>query len=139
MWILWGFAGVIGSVLLAILIAFGGEWISWYIAILCILCSVYKLFFSRTVTMASRYRLLAKTYGVSEWQSVTEFTEDEIILSDHTTVIKFRYDSIKCLREKKNLITIGLDSHVLIFLFKDAFVDTTWEECKAFLATKMAK
>lgn len=139
LWILWGIVGVISLLLLAILIVTGGDWFDWYIAIVLLALTLYKLFFARLITAASKYRMCVKTYGVAEWQRAIEFTEDEIIVSDHTSVSRFGYDTVKKIQEKKNVVVIRLKSDMGIVLYKDTFVEGTWEECKAFLASKMTK
>ena len=95
LFILWFAVGVIGLGLILLLSVVGGDWINWYIAILCLFLSAFKLFFSRLFACSNRYKLYSKTYGVSEWIRSAEFTDEEIILSDHTSITRFKYENIK--------------------------------------------
>jgi len=128
--VLWCLVGVIGISMIILLSIGGGEAINWYLSILFVLLSVFKLFFSRSVVWSNRYKMLAKTYGVSEWTRTTEFADEEIILTDHTSVTKLKYENIKKIKEKGDLILIFLNNNLVIRLYKDAFVEGSWEECK---------
>ncbi len=135
--VLWCIIGIMGLGLLGILIAIGGKWTTWYFAILFLVLSVYKLFFSRFVFMSNRYKMLSKTYGVDEWIRTAEFADDEIILSDHTSITKFKYSNIKKIKEKNNTVMIFFNDNLSMRLYKDAFVEGTWEECKEMINSKI--
>lgn len=122
--------GVIALRALVILILFGGEWINWYLSILLLFLVVYSLFFSRFVFMSKRYKLFSRTYGVTEWLRTTEFAENEIIVSDYNSIAKFKYENIKKIKEKNNVVMIFLNNNLAIRLYKDAFIEGSWEECK---------
>lgn len=127
---LWCLIGLIGIALIILLSINGGSWTGWLYAILLLMLSVYKLFFSRFVVWSNRYRMMANMYGVSEWTRTTEFTDDEIILTDHTSVTRLKYENIKKVKEQKNTVTIFFNNNVAIRLHKDAFVEGSWQECK---------
>ncbi|MBR6708237.1 MAG: YcxB family protein [Clostridia bacterium] len=128
--VLWCMVGLLCLGLLTILFVVGGDWIYWYFAILFLLFSIFQLFFSRFLVMANRYRLFAKTYGVTEWIRSVEFTEDEIIVCDHTSVTKLKYGNIKTIKEKNNLIVILFNHNLMLRLYRDAFVEGSWEACR---------
>lgn len=130
LFVLWCLLALMNLGLLALLIANGGTWLTWYLSIFLLIVSLYKLFLSRFVYMSSRYKLLSKTYGVSEWTRTTEFAEDEIIISDHTTVQRFQYGNITKIYEKNNDVIIFFNQYLSIRILKDAFVEGTWEECR---------
>jgi len=130
LFILWCVVGVIGLGMMILLLSVGGDWINFYFAILFLLLAVFKLLFSRFFALSNRYKLLSKTYGVSEWIRSTEFTDVEIILSDHTSVTRFKYENIKKIKEKNNVIMIFFNNNLALRLYKDAFVEGSWEECK---------
>lgn len=130
LFLIWCTVGVIGLGMLILLIAVGGDLVNWYLSILFLFLSVFKLFFSRFVAISNRYKLLSKTYGVTEWLRTIDFTDDEIILSDHTSVTRFRYDNIKKIKEKSNVVIIFFNNNLAVRLYKDAFVEGTWKECK---------
>ena len=101
--VLWCILGACGLIILILNIVFEGEdWVDWYLAVLFLIASVFQLFFSRFVFWSNRYKLLSKTYGVTEWIRTTEFTDEEIVLSDYNSVTKFRYDNIKKIKEESN-------------------------------------
>lgn len=127
--IIWCVVGVIGLGMLVIAITTGGEWTTWYFSILALFLSVFKLFIARFITMSNRYKMMSKTYGVSEWIRSTEFTDDEIIISDHTSITRLRYDNIKKIKDKDNDVLIIFNNNLGLRLYKDAFVEGTWDEC----------
>ena len=131
LFILYCIAGLCGLNLLVLLAIFGGDWLQWFLAIWILILSVYKLFFSRFVSWSNRYKTMAKTYGVTEWLRTTEFTDDEIILTEHNCYsIRFRYENIKRIKEKGNMAFIFLNDNMVLRLYKDAVVEGNWETCK---------
>ncbi len=130
LFILWSFIGVIGLALVVVYSVCGGDWLDWYLAILFLLLSIFKLFFSRFVALSNRYKLFSKTYGVTEWIRATEFTDEEITVYDHTSVTKFRYENIKKIKEKGNVIMIFFDHNLALRLYKNTFTEGSWDECK---------
>ena len=134
--ILWSIVAFCGLTLLATSIIVGGDALNWLLAFLFLFLSVYKLFFGRFVYISKRYKMFAKTYGVDEWLRTIEFTENEIVLTDHTTINKLQYRNIKKVIEKGNVILILLNDNIAFRLYKDAFVEGSWEECKKLLNSK---
>ena len=130
LFVLWCVVGIIGLGLIILFSVIGGEWINWYLSILFLFLSVFKLFFSRFVVLSKRYKLYSTTYGVNEWMRTTEFLEDEIVLTDHTSVSKLKYTNIKKIKEKNNIVVIFMNNNMALRLYKDAFVEGSWEECK---------
>ena len=112
------------------------RWTSLYLSVFILILLVYRLVIYRFLLMSNRYKMLSKTYGVSEWLRTTEFTDEEIILFDHTSVSdfnsvsKFKYDNIKKIVERNKFVMIFFNSNLSIRLYKDAFVESSWEECK---------
>ena len=98
LFIFWCVIGVIGIV--GIIFYIGTDWIMVYLCALMLLISIFKLFIQRFIIWSKRYKLYSATYGVTEWIRTTEFLDDEIILTDHTTVNKFKYDNIQKIKEK---------------------------------------
>ena len=139
LFILWCIVGAIGLAMIILLSIFGGEWINWYISILFLLLAVFKLFFSRFIVMSNRYKLIAKTYGVTEWIRTIEFTDDEIISTDHNSVVKYQYTGIKKIKETKDSVLIIFNTNLGVRIYKDAFIEGSWEECKNKLESLKAK
>ena len=133
---LWCALWVIWLASLIELTFFGGHpllWVLFFVSLL--LINHYSPYF----VLNKRFHVLSEKYGLSEWIRSTEFKDDEIILSDHTTVLKFKYEDIKEIKEKNNVVMIFFkkDRNRAIRLYKDAFVEGTYEECKAKIISKM--
>jgi len=108
-----------------------------YIYALFTVLAVFKLFFARFFFWSKRYKLYSTTYGVSEWIRTTEFLDDEIIITDHTSVSKLKYSNIKTIKEKNNVVIIFMNNNMAIRLYKDAFVEGSWEKCKEKINTML--
>ena len=134
--ILWSIVAICGLTLVTIFSLFGGDSVDWIFAFLFLFLSIYKLFLGRFVYTAKRYKIFAKTYGVDEWLRTIEFLEDEIVLTDHTTVNKLQYCNIKKVIEKGNVVSVVMNDNIAFRLYKDAFVEGSWEECKELLNSK---
>ena len=102
----------------------------WLIGLFILVFASYRLFFLQYYFFAKKYKILSKTYGVTEWIRTTEFKDNEIVLTDHNSVCKLKYENIKRISENGNLIIIYFNDNLSARLYKDAFVDDTWEECK---------
>ena len=130
LFIFWILVGLMGLSTLILFILAGSDWTYFFMSGLLLLVSVFKLFFSRFLVYSNRYKLCSKTYGVTEWVRSTEFADDAIIISDHTSVSRLRYENIKNIKEKNNVVMIFFNNNLALRLYKDAFVEGTWEECK---------
>lgn len=134
--VVWCVAGFIGIVEFIISIAIHSDWIFSFAFALVIVAAVYKLFIQRFIIWSKRYQLYATTYGVTEWMRTTEFLEDEIVLTDHTSVSKLKYSNIQKIKEKNNIVMIFMNDNMALRLYKDAFTEGSWEECKAKILEK---
>ncbi len=139
LFVLWSIVGICGLLLLMPLIMFGGEPTDWVLAILFIFFAIYKLFIGRFFYMSKRYKMFARTYGVDEWLRTIEFLDDEIVLTDHTTVNRLKYRNVKKVIEKKSVALILFNDDIAVRLYKDAFVEGSWEECKELLNSYISK
>ena len=134
---LWCLVGLIGVALLVMHSLFGAEAQQWFVALLFLGLAVFKVFFSRFTVMANRYKVFAKTYGVSEWLRTVELTDEEIIITEHTTVVHARYANIKKIKEKGDNVCIIMNDAMGIRLYKSAFTEGDWPSCQKLLAEKM--
>ncbi len=135
LFIIWCVAGVIGTVGLIFYIALR-NWLFVCLSALMLGIAVYKLFLSRFVVWSKRYQLYSTTYGVTEWMRTTEFLEDGIVVTDHTSVSRHSYSNIQKIKEKNNVVMIFLNNNMALRLYKDAFTEGSWEECKARILEK---
>lgn len=119
------------------------EWhLYWGFSGYCLLLFVFTLYmmiFRRYILCLKRYKFYVKTFGVEEWTNSIEFLEDEIILKDHSSVTTLKYLQIRKIREKGNMILIHFNNEMVLILYKDTFVDCTWDECKNLIETKISK
>ena len=128
--VLWSVVGLIGGALLALRIIIGGDFLDYYLPALFLLVSIFQLLFSKRIFYANQYKTLSNLYGVSEWKRTIEFTDDEIVFLDHTSVTKLPYHNIQKIKEKNNMVTICFKNNLAVRLYKDTFTEGTWEECK---------
>ncbi len=125
--VLWCISGATGFGSLFAMLFFDAHWIFCFLCLLgLLLCCLYAPFF----VLSNRYQMLSKAYGESEWLRIIDFTEDEIIFVEHTSVRKFGYKSIKEIKEKNKIIIIFFSNNLALRLYKDTFVEGSWEECK---------
>ena len=136
LFILWSVVGVIGFFGLIFSIAMSLDWKIIYLYALMLILAIFKLFIQRFIVWSKRYKLYSTTYGVTEWMRTTEFLDDEIVLTDHTSVTKFKYSNIQRIKEKGNVVMIFMNNNMALRLYKDAFVEGSWEECKRILFEK---
>ena len=128
LFIIWCVLGIIGIAGLIFSITLHS--VAIYIYALLTIIAFFKLFLARFFAWSKRYKLYSNTYGVSEWIRTTEFLDDEIILTDHTSVSKLKYSNIEKIKEKNNVVMIFMNNNLALMLDKDAFVEGSWEECK---------
>ncbi len=132
-WCAVGVFGLLGALLsIAVLL----DWILACFCFLILLIAVFKLFIQRFIIWAKRYKMYSVTYGVTEWVRTTEFLDDEIVSTDHTTVTRLQYSNIQKIKEKNNVVMIFMNHNMALRLYKDAFVEGSWEECKRMILEK---
>ena len=136
LFVIWCVVGVIGISGLIFSILLHIDWLIVYLYALILVITVFKLFIQRFIVWSKRYQLYSTTYGVTEWMRTTEFSDDEIVLTDHTSVSKFQYYNIQKIKEKNNVVMIFMNNNLALRLYKDAFVEGSWEECKKMLLEK---
>ena len=130
----WCLAGVFWGAMSALLFVLG-SWIYGGIGVLVLLLCIYKLFISPARYFQNKYRALAAQHRVPEWTRTFVFGEEEILLTDHKATIKIKYTDIKRVKEKGNTVLLILGGNLLMRIYKDAFTEGTWEECKEKLAS----
>ena len=128
--------GIIGISGLIFSIALHADWMVVYLYALMLIIAVFKLFIQRFIVWSKRYKLYSATYGVAEWMRTTEFLDDEIVVTDHTSVSKLKYSNIQKIKEKNNVVMIFMNNNMALRLYKDAFIEGSWEECKKMLLEK---
>ena len=97
---------------------------------------VYNAFLRIFLVSAMQYRRMAQTYGTENWTRTILFGEEKITLSEGTMSADFEYGDILRIREKGNNIWLTMKNRTVIRLYKDAFADSSWEDCRAFIDEK---
>ena len=124
---LWCISGATGFGALIAITFFEAHWIFCFLFLLCLLLFIL---YAPLFVLSNRYQTLSKAYGKAEWVRTTNFAEDEIVVADHTSITKFRYENIKKIKEKNTVIIIFFNNNLAIRLYKDTFIEGSWEECK---------
>jgi hypothetical protein len=100
------------------------------------LLPLYMIFIRPTVLYKKTYKAYSKIYDVPEWMRTIEFTDTEIVVTDHTSVDKYLYKNIKGFRERKDHVIINFSHGIGIRIYKNAFAEGTWEDCKKLISEK---
>ena len=94
--------------------------------------AIYRAFFRILVLAKKQYSQLARSYGKENWTRRIIFGDDGITLADEEkSTIRYAYSDIVKVREKGNMICLDASDKSVLRLYKDAFVESDWEECKA--------
>ncbi len=124
-----GVVGILGLVFYIMI----QDWLYVCMSVFLISLSVFRLFIARFVVVSRNYKFLSTTYGVTEWMRTIEFLDDEIIAKDHTSVNVFNYSIISEIEEKADSVILYMSNNAALILYKDAFVEGTWQECRALI------
>lgn len=95
---------------------------------------IYRAFFRIFVIAKSQYRRLALSYGNENWTRRIAFEDDGITLSEGKASFHYDYSDTVNVREKGNRIWLDASDKTVLRLYKDAFVESGWEECKSRLS-----
>lgn len=136
LWCIFGIIGLAGTILFAL------QDVNWKLITLyalMFLLAVYKLFFARFEIWSRRYKQMVKTYGVEEWLRTIVFEDGEICLTEHTSTIRYQYSQIVKIKENGNSILLFLNNKTAIRLYKDAFTEGSWDDCKKKILAEMKK
>ena len=115
------------------------KWYYCFLGVLYLFFAIFQLFFARLVYWKNQYKTYSRTYGVTEWIRSIEFTNEEIILCDHTAITKLKYENITInkIKEKNNVVMVSFNKNLALRLYKDAFIEGSWEECKDKITSMM--
>ena len=95
---------------------------------------IYRAFFRIFVITKSQYRRLALSYGKENWTRRIVFNDDGITLSEGKASFHYDYSDIVNIREKGNEICLDASDKTVLRLYRDAFVESSWEECRSRLS-----
>lgn len=128
-----GIVWVLLALFILVLNIIEGGWFFYYF--MCLFC-IYRAFFRWLVVTNAQYRTLIKRHNGADWLRVIYFEEDKIRLEDGNISVVYSYPDIVELKEKGNKVWLKASNKTVIRLYKDCFVDSTWEECKALVEEK---
>ncbi len=136
----WGFENAIKGTQLA----FGVVWVLLAISVLVLdildggyflyhilfVFCIYRAFFRWLVVTNAQYRVLAKRYRNENWVRSISFEKDKIRIKETTISIEYNYADIVQIKEKENKVWLIASNKTVIRLYKDCFIESTWEDCK---------
>ena len=111
---------------LAYVIIFGGL----------VLLSLHLIFIHPHTLFSRAYKIYSRNYGVKEWQHTTEFLDDEMVVTDHSSVYKYKYCNIKRVKDKGDYVIIFFKGGFGDRIYKNTFTLGSWEECKSLISKK---
>ena len=117
----------------------GGQFPYWYAMLLFwigLFCA-YRAYLRYYLIARQRYNFMVKTYGKTEWMVRIVFGEKLIELHEPTAKQRLRYSDLISVTDRDNKIRLKFKNGVVVRLYKDAFVDSTWQECEEMLRAKM--
>ena len=117
------------TAILVVCAVFLKHWLYWAAAAY----SLYRALVRPLLATSLQYERMAKIYGEKDWLRTIELTEDGILLYENTSSAAYTYSDIRKLTEKGNVVRLSLGRKGSVRLYKDAFVDCSWEECKEFI------
>lgn len=91
---------------------------------------IYRAFFRTFVIAKSQYRRLALSYGKENWTRRITFEDDGINLTEGKASFHYNYSDIVGVRENGNKIWLDASDKTVLRLYRDALVESDWEECK---------
>ena len=121
-----------------LMVLFNGKLTSIFIGIFICLVSVYKLILQRLMISSAQYKMQAKAYG-ENWTRTIEFQEDCILITDGSATFRHPYSFVTKIKEKGNKIWFYCENKAALRLYKDKFVDGTWEECRKLMEERNEK
>ena len=94
---------------------------------------LYTVFLKSPLATLKRFKAMQRKYGEKSWLRTVEFTEEGIRLSEGDVELVLDYAEITDIWEKPDRILLVLEGRTVIRLYRDSFVDTDWETCKAYI------
>lgn len=104
--------------------------------LLMLLLCIYRAFFRDILVTMRQYGLMAKTYGQKDWLRTIVFGEKQIISQEGQVSVNYEYSDISEMKEKDNKVWLIFRNKTVIRVYKDCFVDSDWEECRALIERK---
>ena len=107
-----------------------------FYTLLAVFC-FYRALFRDIQFGKKQYARLAQAYGEENWTRTIEFREEDIYIAEGNLTIKYLYKDILRIREKDDKVWLDAKDQTAIRLYKSAFVEGNWEECKKKITESM--
>lgn len=112
-----------------------GEWIYGLMMVYCI----YQAFVSKLVQGKAQYKKQTDYYKKDSWMRRMILDEEKIGLSEGRLFLTYEYKHLKKIRHKGNKIWLHFQDGTVLRMYKDAFVEGSWEECRQLVEKKVLK
>lgn len=97
----------------------------------------YRAFLRNRLFASRQFKLMGERLKKKEWVRTILFEDDQITISEEDfLVIKYSYSDIVDIRECGNNIYLDMQDKSVIRLYQQAFVDTDWNRCKAWIESR---
>jgi len=96
---------------------------------------VYMAFFRDYIFARKQYVQLVDTYGCENWIRTITVSDEGIFIKEGNLSIDYKPLDVAKITEKKDKIWIILNSETVIRMYKSAFIEGSWEECKKLFET----
>lgn len=100
--------------------------------------AIYKLIGQRLLSASIQYKTYAKTYG-ENWTRTIEFMDDCILITEGSSEHRHPYSFVTKVKEKDDKIWLYCENKSALRLYKDKFVDSTWEDCLKLMQARNEK
>ncbi|MBQ1546253.1 MAG: hypothetical protein IIZ59_01830 [Clostridia bacterium] len=98
--------------------------------------SAYHLLFKRQDSAAVMYRKLAAQLG-ENWTVTIGFANDAVVVSEADFEVRYPYKEIISVRGGQKEIFIETDSHYIIHVYPDKFVNGDYKQFRRFIESKV--
>lgn len=127
--VFWSFMAIVLFVM-----SFFGD-LSWFYLLMSVFC-VYRAFFRDYIAARKQYAQLAKIYGCESWLRTITISDTDIMLEEGNSSIQCQCADVVRVTEKGDKIWLVMNSNTVIRLYKSAFTEGSWEECKELFQKK---
>lgn len=140
LFVIWCILALFFAFLLLALIYIEYDWYYIFLLSFLLFTCIYKMILERLIVSFNQYKFLSNSHGSTEWLRTIEFSDESIVITDGAiTTTTYQYSSIKKIKEKKNKIWLIFDNKSILRLYKDTFVEGSWEKCKELISLKNTK
>lgn len=128
-----------GLYILRMSILIGNRVSFWIAAIIFILYSLLNMILGRRLYVRRMYKTLSKINGASEWKVTVTFTDSEVVRTEANMTHKLPYRNFIKYKEFGDSVILIFVGNSVARIYKSAFVEGSWEECKTMLDSLKAQ